>query len=119
MEVFMQTVIQGKTLKGKEYAYKFEGKRGSGFDVAYVGKGTNGKVKVSMSKKLELMSNDIKRVFIQTVADDDAAFILEAQWMNEYAKEGKRLLNSICSPEFSKGGIDIFETLKRLLFGKW
>jgi len=109
----------GKTLKGKEYAYKFEGKHGSGFDFAYVGKGTNGRVKVSMSKKLELMSNDIKRVFIQTVADDDAAFILEAQWMNEYAKEGKRLLDSICSPGFSKGGIDIFETLKRLLFGKW
>ena len=66
-----------------------------------------------------LKCNDIQQVFIQTVTDEDAAFILEAQWMNEYAKEGKRLLNSICSPGFSKGGIDIFETLKRLLFGKW
>ena len=67
-----------------------------------------------------LKCKDIQQVYIQTVSDgSDAAFKLEAQWMNEYAKEGKRLLNSICSPGFSKGGIDIFETLKRLLFGKW
>lgn len=64
--------------------------------------------------------NDIQQVYIQTISDgSDAAFKLEAQWMNGYAKEGKKLLNQICSPGFSKGGIDIFETLKRLLFGKW
>ena len=42
-----------------------------------------------MHDKYKLMNNDIKRVFIQTVTDEDAAFKLEAQWMNGYAKEGK------------------------------
>lgn len=109
----------GKTLKGKEYAYKFEGTY-NGYDVAYVGKGTNGRVKVSMKQKYNFTKNDIQQVFIQTVTDgSDGAFKLEAQWMNGYAKEGKKLLNIICSPGFSKSEIDIDAALKGLLFGKW
>ena len=109
----------GKTLKGKEYAYKFEGKHGSGFDVAYVGKGTNGRVKVSMKQKYNFTKNDIQQVFIQTVTDgSDGAFKLEAQWMNGYAKEGKKLLNIISSPGYSLGVVP-FPKLKNLFFKSW
>ncbi len=62
--------------------------------------------------------NDIKRVFIQTVADDDAAFILEAQWMNEYAEDGIHLLNKIASPGFTKG-TDMYDKLAESLFKNW
>ena len=107
----------GKTLKGKEYAYKFEGTY-NGYDVAYVGKGTNGRVKVSMKQKYNFTKNDIQQVFIQTVTDEDAAFKLEAQWMNGYAKEGKKLLNIISSPGYSLGVVP-FPKLKNLFFKSW
>ncbi len=109
----------GKTLKGKEYAYKLKGNNGK-FDVGYPGKGTNGRVKVSMRDKYKFMNNDIQQVYIQTVSDgSDAAFKLEAQWMNEYAEDGIHLLNNICSPGFKIGKIDINQDIFDLFFKNW
>lgn len=65
-----------------------------------------------------LKCNDIQQVFIQTVTDEDAAFKLEAQWMNGYAKEGKKLLNIISSPGYSLGVVP-FPKLKNLFFKSW
>ena len=107
-------------LKGKKYAYKFEGNY-KGEKVWYVGKGTNDRVLVSMDEKTRLFGDDIKRVFIQTVKDNDdkAAFILEANWMNELAGAGKKLLNMIASPGFKYGNIDKVDGFVKALFRNW
>ena len=66
-----------------------------------------------------LKCKDIQQVYIQTVSDgSDAAFKLEAQWMNEYAEDGIHLLNKIASPGFTKG-TDMYEHLTDFLFEKW
>lgn len=72
-----------------------------------------------MNEKTRLFHDDIKRVFIQTVEDDKAAFILEANWMNELAGAGKKLLNKIASPGFKYGNIDKVEGFVKALFRSW
>ncbi len=107
----------GKTLDGKKYAYKIEGTH-KGYDVAYVGKGTNGRVKVSMKQRFNCADNDIKRVVIKTVKSDEKAFKLEAKWMNQYAKKEVNLLNEIASPGFSIG-VKKNGNLYKYLFRFW
>lgn len=107
----------GNALDGKKYAYKIEGKY-QGLDVAYVGKGTNGRVKVSMNQRFNCTNNDIKRVIIKTVKSDKKAFNLEAKWMNQYAKKEVDLLNKIASPGFTKR-VKINKNLRDYLFKNW
>lgn len=66
-----------------------------------------------------LKCNDIQQVYIQTVSDgSDAAFKLEAKWMNQYAKNEVKLLNKIASPGFSLG-VKKYDDLYKYLFRFW
>lgn len=53
------------------------------------------------------------------IGNDTDAFIKEAEWMNELAEQGQKLLNKIASPGFKKGNIQLTQEIKDSFFKNW
>lgn len=107
--------------EGSKYAYEFKLDLGDGRTASYVGKGTNGRVDISLNAKIKEFKGTLvegsKKLYL--CADDTAAFIKEAELMNKYLLKNQLLLNKIASPGFKYSGIPFKDAFRDLMAKHW